>query len=290
LPSLTRILRRLRSGTPTSPRGIPESAFEHPKTWEERTALALASDDNRFLPRHPDAGAIRDGAQVMHNGILVPTGGYYGPENAKLLQANRGVHEPQEERVFAAVLEHIPHGAFMIELGSYWAFYSSWFLAAVPQSRALLVEPDPKCLEVGRQTLALNGLTGRADFIPGWVGKFPPPHPTGARATTVDELVRSGSIDHVNILHADVQGEECRMLRGCRESFARNLFDWVFLSTHSMYRHAECRRIMARRGFIMVAEADMPESYSYDGLLVYKRPGVPGPDRVDVSQRPYPAL
>lgn len=273
-----------------SPGGVPESAFKHPQTWDERTALVLASGDNALIPRHASAGEIRGTAQVMHNGLLVPTDGYYGKENTALLTANRGVHEPQEERVFAAVLEHVSPGSFMIELGSYWAFYSSWFLSAIANSRALLVEPDPACLAVGKRTLELNGLTDRAELMQAWVGRFPEPHPAGAHETTVDALSQRLGHRRIHILHADVQSQETRMLRGCGATLRRGLIDWFFISTHSMHRHAYCKRFLLARGFVLVAEADLPESYSFDGLLVFKRAGVPGPDRVEVSQRKYPEL
>ena len=37
----------------------------------------------------------------------------------------------------------------MVELGSWWAYYSLWFQARVPEARLFLVEPDPRNLEVG---------------------------------------------------------------------------------------------------------------------------------------------
>lgn len=280
-------MRRIRYGEPTSPGGVRESQFSFPKTWEERTALVLASEDNALIPRTADAGQVRGDTQVMHNGLLVPTGGYYGAENTKLIAANRGVHEPQEELVFAKVLPHIAPGSFMIELGCYWAFYGSWFLKDVPESKALLVEPDPKCIEVGRRTLHLNGLTGRGEFVQGLVGRFSGGPPPGAQDVTVDGLVQSHTIERIHILHADVQGEEVRMLKGAARTLDHGLVDWIFISTHSMDRHAICKRSLVKRGFVLVAEADLPESYSYDGLLVFKRRGVPGPDRVEVSQRKY---
>lgn len=277
-------------GEPTSPRGVRESQFAPPASWQERTTLALASSDNLLIPRHTNAGEVRGTAQVMHNGLLVPTDGYYGSENTELLRANRGVHEPQEERVFAAVLDHVAPGSFMIELGSYWAFYSSWFLSAVKDSRALLVEPDPACLAVGRKTLELNGLSDRAEVMQAWVGRFPEPHPAGAHETTVDALSQRLGHRRIHILHSDVQSQETRMLRGCASTLRRGLIDWFFISTHSMHRHAYCKRFLLGRGFVLVAEADLPESYSYDGLLVFKRRGVPGPERIEVSQRKYPEL
>ena len=68
----------------------------------------------------------------MHNGLAVTAQGYYGAFS-DILTANRGVHEPAEERLFAAVLAQIDpsRAALMVELGSYWAYYSTWFSKAM---------------------------------------------------------------------------------------------------------------------------------------------------------------
>eukprot|EP00966_Prymnesium_polylepis_P296337 6845725-Prymnesium_polylepis.1 len=62
---------------------------------------------------------------------------------SQILRLNKGVHEPAEERLFAEVVGRMPHGAVMIELGSYWAFFSSWFGRAVPRARIFCVEGAP---------------------------------------------------------------------------------------------------------------------------------------------------
>ncbi len=36
-----------------------------------------------------------------------------------------------EERLFGEVLEWMPSGAVMVELGAYWAYYSTWFARCV---------------------------------------------------------------------------------------------------------------------------------------------------------------
>ena len=82
-------------------------------------------------------------------------GGYYGDWMTRLIELCRGHHEAQEERVFHEVLARLPSGGTMIELGGFWAFYSTWFLTAAPGRRALLVEPDPAYIAVGRANLAL---------------------------------------------------------------------------------------------------------------------------------------
>src|SRR6058998_3708738 len=74
------------------------------KEWRERIRDAIESPDNAFIPRVANAGQIVNGCQVMHNGLLIHRGSYYGYPIKRMLKLTRGVHEPQEERAFAEVL------------------------------------------------------------------------------------------------------------------------------------------------------------------------------------------
>jgi hypothetical protein len=285
---LQRLKKDLRYGATRSPLGVRPQDFEFPASWEERVRLAMQSEDNARITHVPNAGVVEGDTQIMHNGLRVKTDSYYGPQYTEMLTRNAGVHEPQEERVFAEVLSSIKPGSLMIELGAFWAFYSAWFLSAVPQSRAILVEPMAANLASGRGNLALNDVQDRAELVQGWVGdldsKYREP---GASPIIVDTLLEQRSIARVDVLHADVQGAECRMLAGAQRAIASGKIGWIFVSTHSMHKHGWCKRWLLARGMTLVAEADLPESYSYDGLLVFKRPGEPGPERVEISQRRY---
>jgi hypothetical protein len=91
-------------------------------TTEERTLMALRCRDADSLPKVAGAGDIveePDGTrvQIMHNGIKVLAGGYYGDWMQDLISRCRGHHEPQEERVFAEVVRHLPTDGVMFELG-----------------------------------------------------------------------------------------------------------------------------------------------------------------------------
>src|SRR5258707_487821 len=95
--------------------------------WTTRIREGVAAPDNQFIPRCPEAGQLADAQLIMHNGLRVGALSYAGEGNRDLIVANRGVHEPQEERVFQEALKFMPKGATMLELGSFWAFYSMWF-------------------------------------------------------------------------------------------------------------------------------------------------------------------
>ena len=122
--------------------GIITKMKIHPD-FERRIKEVVACPDNFKIPRVPNAGEIIKGKQLMHNGLKINVGSYYGPEVAQQLKINKGVHEPQEELVFSEVLKHIKSNSTMIELGAFWSFYSMWFHSHVPNAKNFMVEPDP---------------------------------------------------------------------------------------------------------------------------------------------------
>jgi hypothetical protein len=61
--------------------------------------------------------------------------------------------------------------------------------------------------------------------------------------------------------------------------------DWIFISTHSEKLHHDCRDWLVPRGWVIVADANLNESYSVDGLLVAHRPGLHAPLAIDYPQR-----
>jgi len=127
--------------------------------------MTISCRDADHLPKVEGAGEVflHNGALVqrMHNGVLIEEGCYYGPWMTEIIQALRGHHEPQEEVVFHEVLERLvatEPTASMIELGSFWAYYSMWFHQRTQGNLIVALEPDPNYLEVGRRNFALNGM------------------------------------------------------------------------------------------------------------------------------------
>ena len=49
---------------------------------------------------------------------------------------------------FHELLRHVPANGTMVELGSFWAYYSIWFQQQIPAARTYLIEPDPHNLEI----------------------------------------------------------------------------------------------------------------------------------------------
>jgi len=266
----------------------PGKAARQRRQWDERVAEVLASPDNDLIPRHPDAGRIIDNSQVMHNGVRVVPGCYYGEFSRRMFREAKGVHEPQEERVFAAVLPHIPPEGVILELGAYWGFYSLWFATDVPQARCILVEPVNDNLDSARANFRLNGKS--ADFVVAGIADKPGRVRKVGVVTSVDALVDRFGLTRIHVLHSDIQGFEAAMLAGAQRALAAGIIDFVFISTHSQQLHHQCRSILEAAGFDIIADADMLQTYSFDGLLVAQRRGVAGPGPVPISLRqPRPA-
>ena len=155
-----------------APSGLFDNYFKNFKPspyWQKRIDDVLQSSDIKLIPTVDNAGHIYRGKQIMHNGLKVYIGSYYGPEFTKMFMLSKGIHEPQEERIFMEVLKGLPPGALMIELGSFWSFYSMWFNKEIKEAVNIRVEPDSFNLGQGKRNFRLNKMTG--EFIRAYMGK-----------------------------------------------------------------------------------------------------------------------
>jgi FkbM family methyltransferase len=253
-----------------------------------RVEQTVACTDTDAIPKVPDAGsvAVRDGTrvQVMHNGVLVEADGYYGAWMTEIIRRLHGHHEPQEELVYQAAIERLAADTpapVVLELGSFWGYYSLWAQRAIPRATCLLVEPDPANLDVGRRNFALNGATGR--FLQAAMGS-----PHGAvepfacesdgvtrdvERVTVDGLLKREGIERVDLLLCDVQGAELNMIEGAAQALAAGRIRFLFVSTHhhsisgDPLIHRRCLELLRWRGAHVISEHTARESCSGDGLI-----------------------
>jgi FkbM family methyltransferase len=256
---------------------------------ERRIAITTAVRDTDRIPKVPSAGSVeqRDGTrvQVMHNGVVIEEGCYYPDWTTEIIRELRGHHEPQEEVAFHVLVERLCEegGApVMLELGSFWAYYSLWLKHAVPETRCLLVEPDPEHLEVGRRNFALNGVSG--EFIHAAVGRRHNHRVRlvlesdgiahRVRGVTVDGLLAEHRIERLDVLLIDVQGAELDALRGARGAIRERRIRFLVISTHhhshsgDPLMHQRCLRFAKDAGAHVIAEHSVQESCSGDGLIV----------------------
>lgn len=263
------------------PHGLPPGL-----SLRRRVAMTTGCRDADAIPKVPGAGDVfRHGGrrvQRMHEGTLVPADGYCGAWMTRIIRRLRGHHEPQEELLFHHLLRHCHRGARMIEVGAFWAYYTTWFLRAVPDSTAVCVEPDAAHAAIGAETLRLNGVT--ATWVEAAVGR------THRQTTTVSRESDGRSIDvachslpslldtvgwaPVDILHVDAQGAETGFLESIADGARRPPLRFLVVSTHeerisgSPTTHEDCLRTIRRLGGTILAEHAVEESFSGDGLIV----------------------
>jgi len=262
-----------------------------PEEIRGRVRLTTSCHDCDVLPKVEAAGQVvtrEDGreVQVMHNGVVVEAGGYFGDWMAEIIRCLRGHHEPQEELAFARVLDRLADGAdrplTAIELGSFWAYYSLWFLDRFPDGRVVAMEPDPLNLELGKRNFELNGRTGT--FVQGVIG----PHPgettdfaseTDGRTHAVTQmsletLMAEGGMDHVDLLLCDIQGGEQYFFTQAMDLLRRGAVRFAVVSTHhhsisgDPLTHQKVLELFRGLGAHIVVEHTVGESFSGDGLIV----------------------
>ena len=252
----------------------------------QRIGLTTACHDTDLIPKVPDAGFVRDGVQLMHNGVRVVEGGYYGEWMTEVIRRLRGHHEPQEELAFHTVVERLAATAdpepVMVELGAFWAYYSLWFKQRIPGGRVYLVEPDPAYLDVGRRNFELNDAEGT--FHQAAVGRdrqapmafecesdgVSRPVPVEGLRSMLDRF----GLEHVDVLFSDVQGAEWPLLDGGRDELTAGRVRFLVVSTHhhtisgDPLTHYRCLELLRELGAHVIVEHTVAESYSGDGLVV----------------------
>lgn len=251
-----------------------------------RIELAVSCRDTDVIPKVADAGVVRDGTQVMHNGVLVEEDGYQGAWMTEIIRRLRGHHEPQEELAFHAVLERLaatsPASPVVLELGAWWAYYSLWALHRLPAARSFCVEPDPAYLEQGRRNFALNGR--EATFHHAAVGSGPqPPQPFLCESDGLQHdvpfeglgsLLDRFGLDRADLVLVDIQGAETPMLDGARDLLRAGRVRFMVISTHhhrisgDPLTHDRCLMLLRELGAHVIVEHTVAESFTGDGLIV----------------------
>ena len=196
----------------------------------------------------------------LHNGNKVQAKGkmaYYG-EFSAILAINRGVHEPLEEFVFQEVIKKLKtEKPVMIELGSYWAHYSMWLQSVYKESKNYMIDADQKCLDVGAYNFNINRFEG--EFYCNKVGK---------RGLNINSFVKDKGINHIDILHSDIQGFELEMIQDANEMLLAKAVDRIFISTHSDELHKQVLQILNDAHYIIEISSNFSEhTTSGDGFI-----------------------
>lgn len=259
-----------------------------PPEIARRLAMTVSCSDADAIPKVEHAGESRDHdgkrVQIMHNGLIVEEGGYYGEWMTEAIRALRGHHEPQEELVFHRIVERLTDDSpVMIEFGSFWTYYGLWFCHALPGSRVVALEPDPHYLDVGRRNAALNGYTDRVSFVAAAIGDQPN-QPIAFQAESdgqtyevvqhdLASLMSLSGLDRADLVLADVQGAESILLSRARGDFEAGRVRFLIVSTHhhsisgNALTHQNALQLLTDAGAHVIAEHSVGESFSGDGLI-----------------------
>jgi FkbM family methyltransferase len=253
---------------------------------KRRIRITLKSSDCSGIPKVDGAGENFQGEdveyQLMHNGVKVVKDCYYGEWMTELIYLLHGHHESQEEKVFHEILPHLSQDSIMLELGSYWGYYSLWFQEKLRNAKNYLIESDLNNLSVGVRNFDLNGMS--ASFHNFSIDNRTNPDQSFicesdgqeriVGSITVDDFVHKQEIPRIDLLLSDIQGYELRMLEGAADSIAQKKIRFVFISTHhhsissDPLIHQKCIDFLKTKGACIIAKHSVSESFSGDGLIV----------------------
>lgn len=262
---------------------------------ELRVQETINCRDCDAIPKVENAGEVNidhsPPFQVMHNGVKVLLGGYHGEWMQRIITALKGHHEPQEEKVFYEVLKRVSgDNPVMLELGSYWAYYSLWFRKTFPAGSNYMVEPITEKMQLGQKNFDLNGFSGI--FFNGCMGGEYKDKMTFVdwnndeiemKQYSVDAIVEKNNIAFIDILHSDIQGAEVDMLKGCEQSLNAGKIGYLCISTHGD-KHERCLDFFKQRSMHIIAEHSVEASASADGLIVAQSTAVPHIDVVHITK------
>ena len=213
-----------------------------------------------------------DPVQTMHCGVRILAGRYGGDWTTDLIRDLQGVHEPQEEALFAALLDALPRARTMVELGCNWSYYSLWFLSRDPATRrAVGLEPDADALALGRRTAALNGLS--MIFEHGSIGGAAK-RLRAAPQTSLQTLMDKHGVDRADILHFDIQGAEAEVIGSLGPLVRAGRIGAIFAATHDHtitgdpLTHQKCLGLVEALGGELLFEFEPHEGFAGDGLIV----------------------
>lgn len=238
------------------------------KSTCSRFLEVLSDPNNNLLVKHEKAGMEENNYIYTFCGVKVHKNSYYG-NHVNILKLNNGSHEPSEERMFQNILTDIQENGTMLELGSYWSFYSIWFNKSIKNAKNYCIEPGNDEINVGRLNCKLNGVM--CDYTKGFVGSNVgvPKEALGANIINLNDYCKQKGISELDLLHSDIQGAEYEMLKTITNMLDERKIKYLFISTHSNEIHYNCIDLLKEHNYRIVASSDFEdETFCFDGIIV----------------------
>ncbi len=258
---------------------------------KKRILMTVNCRDSDPIPKISNAGDVvifqDQRVQLMHNGVMILEDCYYGPWMTHIIKILRGHHEPQEEIIFHEILQYLQENPStwgnprMIELGSFWAYYSMWFLKNFPSGNTYCIEPDPDYLRIGEENFALNNLGGV--FIQAQVSNVASPNSqfwsNDGELITIpsfdfDAILAATGHREIDLVLVDIQGAEIALLENLSEVLQNSIIRFMLISTHdleisgSAITHQSALHLLIENGAHILSEHSVSESYSGDGFIL----------------------
>ena len=312
LPTLWKDLREQDTETPAGASYTNILIYADPAIKEihpyelNRIKMTVRCKDSIDIPKVEGAGDIFEEGdisyQLMHNGLKVIKDGYYGAWMSELINQLKGHHEPQEEKVFHEMCKRTSTDGLMLEIGCFWAYYSLWYLKDKPNRSAVGLEPDTLHMQIGQKNALLNRMEKQIKMLNGVASEAPRDTvkiktETGEdlvlRGYTIKDLLNYANKDIVEIVHCDAQGAEAFIVDQIIELGKDQKLRFCIISTHSYeitgdpLTHQKCLAKMNEAGAHIIAEHDVHESYSGDGLIAASFSSVDKDFKVEVSCNRY---
>jgi FkbM family methyltransferase len=214
---------------------ILERVLEHARSAEQAASRALAGVEYLMRSR-----SIALGPEVLcrtsSGWLLVPA------EDLRLVAAMAEQGDSLEPGTATVVRAILSPGDLALDVGANIGAISLVMAAAVgPSGQVVAFEPTPRCLDVLRRTLALNGLLDRVEIAPVAVGAesrtarlhlgLTSSHNSLFALAESDQAieVQVGPLDQLvtpgaspALVKIDVEGAELEVLRGMRQVIARS--------------------------------------------------------------------
>ena len=144
-------------------------------------------------------------------------------------------HYDDEIKLFNQVLDNVEdHEPVMIEVGSFWAWWSLMFRKRFNKGKNILIEYAKTQLRCGERNFELN----KCSYVSYHAG-MAISHTTQkgvkdlGNNITLSQVIKENKISTVDVLHMDIQGSELEALKSMSEFLENRTIRQIVIGTHN---------------------------------------------------------